>query len=105
MRKRRRELMLSQADLARSAGIGELTVRSVERGERGSYRLSTLRGLTEALGWSRDSIQHVLDGGEPTVEEDEPEPPMNMESEIEALRAEVARLRAVVEQRFRSPSA
>ncbi|MGY5128265.1 ATP-binding protein [Streptomyces nigrescens] len=49
LRTRRRQLGLSQEDLARRAGIDVKTVRSIERG-RAAPRPSTVRQLADALG-------------------------------------------------------
>lgn len=58
---------MSQAELVRRSGVSEWTVRKVMRGTPGSHRPDRLRKIARALGWSADSIERVLDGGEPLV--------------------------------------
>lgn len=48
LRKRRRELALSQEDVARKTGVAQGTISDLEQDKRGA-RVSTLRRLAEAL--------------------------------------------------------
>lgn len=84
---------LSQADLADASGVSAYTVRRVMHGETGNYRPDRLRKISRALGWSADSIERILAGGEP-----EPMATATAEQEVEELRGivdeRVAELRA-----------
>lgn len=93
---RRRELMLSQAELAAKAGTSESTVRSIETARRDGYRASTLREIAAALGWSPGSLDAVYAGRKPTVVKPERES-ADVRTELARLRAEIADLRAAVE--------
>lgn len=54
-----------QADLIRASGLSRSTVRRFERGE--PIDETSLRRLSRAIGWTPDSAQDVLAGGEPTL--------------------------------------
>ena len=56
-----------QADLIKTSGLSRSTVRRFEQGE--SIDESSLRKISRALGWTPDSAQDVLNGGEPTPAE------------------------------------
>jgi hypothetical protein len=68
---RREELRMSLADLYRATGASEGTYRKMRLDGVGVARLNKRRRICDGLGWSSDSIEQVLDGGEPTVREAE----------------------------------
>lgn len=53
-----------QADLIKASGLSRSTARRFERGE--SVDETSLRKISRAVGWTPDSAQDVLEGGEPT---------------------------------------
>lgn len=65
VRRRRDGLGLTQVQLANKADVSEPTIRTLERGEKESYRRPTLRAVELALDWMPGSVDAVLDGGEP----------------------------------------
>lgn len=58
------ELGLQYAEVARAAGFSDQTLISVRNGTK--VRSTTYRKLERALYWSPESVQTILDGGEPT---------------------------------------
>lgn len=59
-------LRIDQAGLARAAGISDATVRGFMNGQpRGLPREPTRWAVCDALGWTQDSIDKILAGGEP----------------------------------------
>lgn len=52
IRRRRMYLCLSQAELARRAGVKPPVISNIERGERRSMSLKTLVRLADTLGWN-----------------------------------------------------
>ena len=66
------ELRLSAADLARASGLSEKHVRRLLNGDDITVpRDQTLWALCDALKWTADSIDLILDGGEPVAVIDE----------------------------------
>lgn len=61
LRELRRQRLLSQAELARLSGVGEVTINRIERGHV-EPRLSTLRRLAIALQVSPEEL--LAEGGE-----------------------------------------
>lgn len=60
------DLRLSAADLARASGLSEKHVRRLLNGDDVAIpRDQTLWALCDALRWTADSIDLILDGGEP----------------------------------------
>jgi len=70
---RRMALRLSQAQLAQAAGITERTVRQIEHAEGAGRALATMRGVSQALGWTPESLDLIAAGAEP-VEASAPKP-------------------------------
>jgi len=70
IRDRRRALGMSQLELAQAAGISEAMLRVIERARRTNVRPATLGAVARALGWTRDSVDRVLAGGDPVLDED-----------------------------------
>lgn len=55
---------------ARSAGLSKTTVDSIESARATSYAPATLAALEDALGWQVGSVERVLKGLEPHLDED-----------------------------------
>jgi transcriptional regulator with XRE-family HTH domain len=71
---RRRQLGLSQQELAEAAGVSQTTIRNIEAGRVGARRGPSVPLVERALGWKAGSGEDVLAGGEPTVLAEEPAP-------------------------------
>lgn len=61
VRKRRRDMDLSQVQLAESAGVSERTVINIETGNYKSLTLTTVQAVTKALDIT---VRMSLTGGE-----------------------------------------
>ena len=72
---RRKQLQLTQSQLATRASINPVSVSSLETGRQGPPRSSTTSRLEDALGWRHGAIAHILAGGDPDNYETEPPPP------------------------------
>lgn len=59
------------ADLAARTGLGVRTLSDLERGARDNYSAETLSAVEAVLGWAPGSVQRILDGGDPTREQDD----------------------------------
>lgn len=59
------ELGLQYAEVARAAGFSDQTLISVRGGTK--VRPTTYRKLERALHWGPESVQAILDGGEPSA--------------------------------------
>lgn len=72
VRQRRRKLGFDQGDAKdRSNGrIARATWSNIERGVAANYSEDTLDGLCDALGWTAESVDSVLAGGDPTLRTD-----------------------------------
>lgn len=66
---RRGTLGMTQDELATRAGVDKKTIYAIESAP-GRRRMTTLGGLERALGWAEGSIRHVLNGGEPTLQDE-----------------------------------
>lgn len=60
------QLGYSKTELDREVGMSAETVRPIRTGTPGNYRASTLAKVSKALGWTPESIEQILEGGEPT---------------------------------------
>lgn len=87
---------MSQVEVARAAGVSDFTVRRLQQGVAGTYRAANLAKVSLALGWTAESIQQILDGGEPT-ESAAPAEPLLAEI-VARLAAMESRLGAVEER-------
>lgn len=65
LRKARKAAGISQVDLAQAVGIGRSTVQAVERGKEYTKPAAVHRVIARAVGWTDESIELVLAGGEP----------------------------------------
>lgn len=64
---RRGELGVDVETAATRGGVDVATWERIERAARPGYRKHREEGVCHALGWSSDSIDRVLAGGEPRV--------------------------------------
>lgn len=101
VRERREGLGLTQLQLATQAGVSESMVRVLETARRTSYRGGNLRAIARALNWPDDAIDRVL-AGRPPDERLSPPDERPLTDRLEALEAEVARLRAELADRQRT---
>ena len=67
--RRRKELGLTPNALAEATGLSLQALRNIRRGEIRQYQERLTFPLTQALGWSPDSIDRILAGGDPVVVE------------------------------------
>jgi ribosome-binding protein aMBF1 (putative translation factor) len=92
------ELGLSQEQLAAKAGVGTATIRKIETAAQDRYNRSTLRSLSQALGWAPQGIHELLEGNEPSPAEAKgPSAAAEMarlREELAALRDEVAEMKS-----------
>ena len=91
IRDRRRALGMSQLELAQAAGISEAMLRVIERARRTNVRPATLGAVARALGWTRDSVDRVLAGGDPVLDEDR-------DRSVAELKRQVAELQARLDE-------
>lgn len=62
---RRDYLRLTQTDVASRGGPSLPTIQSIEAARTDRYKSRTLHDLEDALGWTRGSVDLVLEGKEP----------------------------------------
>ena len=76
VRARRKELSLTQADVAAAGHVSVELVRNIETRRRTPGRLNPrkARGIEEALRWESGSVDAVLAGGVATPAEPKPDP-------------------------------
>lgn len=91
---RRTTLGLSQRRAADRGGLSPTTWGSLEKHHQRIDDLSRPR-FCRALGWTPDSIDRILRGKEPQLDEDAPEP-VSIEEQITEIRDQLAELRALV---------
>lgn len=82
-------LSLSKAEVIRRSGVSDKTLTGYIDGQP-IVRADKRRQLCEALGWTPDSIDALLAGGDPVLAGGD-------DDELAQLRAEIAELRAIVE--------
>ena len=58
---------LRQDELATELGVGRSTIQKIERGEPLIKPTPTIRAYARLVGWTEDSVDRVLDGGEPEL--------------------------------------
>lgn len=89
--KRREQMRLSQADLERASGLSDLTIRRIETGQPIEFRNQTWNKLCDALRWTPESIDLIVDGQEPVVLEPSlpADPLRDLRRRLEELEADV----------------
>lgn len=65
---------LTQDDLAVELGVGRSTIQNIERGQAFKRPTPTIRTFARRVGWTDDSVDRVLAGGEPQLTDRTPEP-------------------------------
>lgn len=105
VRSRRAELDLTQDDL----GVSKAVASALENGRQVSYTTRTLARVCRALGWTPDSIDRIIVGGEPEpvptwpavdvddghqVDADVASAILELQARIAAIEVELAELRA-----------
>ncbi|MFK0179022.1 helix-turn-helix domain-containing protein [Streptomyces xanthochromogenes] len=63
-----------QEDVAAALNISRATVQNIERGQEFKKVSSTIRAYARFLGWTPESPEQVLAGGEPTPADETPAP-------------------------------
>jgi transcriptional regulator with XRE-family HTH domain len=59
---------MTQEALAAAAGVGVSTIQTLERGSRHYAKITANhRAVARALGWTEDSVERVLAGGDPVA--------------------------------------
>lgn len=100
MNKRRLELGMRWDDVATSAGIADVTIRAIRRGDNQPSEL-TQRRIEDALRWEHGSIEATLAGGEPTpVESPNDREDALPEPSMAEVLARVAHLERIVRDRM-----
>jgi transcriptional regulator with XRE-family HTH domain len=67
VRLRRKQLKLTQPDLAERGGLSVATIRALETNRAGRLSRRLRRALERAIDWEAGSIDTVLEGGAPRV--------------------------------------
>ncbi len=96
VRLRREERRLSQRELGLLAGTTDRLISSLERVERTTFSPAMLRAISTALGWTPDSAQHVLDGGEPVEASAETAAGASNDQRVEQLERDFDRLESTI---------
>jgi DNA-binding XRE family transcriptional regulator len=60
IRERRKQLVMTQAELALVAGVTKPTLRAMETGEFNGFHPKTLRCVAYALGWTPEELYKNL---------------------------------------------
>lgn len=60
----------TQVEAANALGVSRATLQSIERGTASTKVTPTIRSYAHYLGWTDDSIEHVLGGGQPQIAQD-----------------------------------
>uniref|UniRef100_UPI00111C6CF5 helix-turn-helix domain-containing protein n=3 Tax=Mycobacteriaceae TaxID=1762 RepID=UPI00111C6CF5 len=69
VRLRRKQLKLTQSEVAERGGLSESTVRGVENNRLSQPHASTQRALERGLAWLPGSVEAILKGGAPRIQE------------------------------------
>lgn len=95
---RRKELGLSPTKLAEATGVTLQGLAPIRRGEVKRYQERLTGPLCAALGWTPDSIERILAGGDPAYA-DLPEPVLAIDvaEDLEDLRQVVTKHEALIE--------
>ncbi|MEU8316669.1 MULTISPECIES: helix-turn-helix transcriptional regulator [Actinomycetes] len=67
MAEAREALKLTQVEVAERIGVSRTPIQSIERGDTRAKITGTMRGYAQLLGWTPESIDRVLAGGEPLM--------------------------------------
>lgn len=87
---RREALGLAQGE----AGPSAATWRKVENGRDAPYAARTVTAICQALGWTLDSYDRVLEGGEPTLAAVSDDHEGDLQAAVRELTEVVRQLRA-----------
>ncbi|MFI0827187.1 helix-turn-helix domain-containing protein [Streptomyces roseolus] len=93
LRARREDLRWSQDAVGQQIGVQRNALRRIEGGII-SRVSSTVRAYARVIGWTDDSVDAVLAGGQPTLREDVDEEQKNVSAQVKAepdVAGEVAR--------------
>ncbi|MGW6454981.1 helix-turn-helix domain-containing protein [Streptomyces sp. NPDC055078] len=71
--RRARRPQMTQEGTATLLGVSRATVQNIERGTGPTKPNATVREYAQLLGWTPDSVDRVLAGGEPVLRHQEPE--------------------------------
>lgn len=63
---------LSQEEMAEALGVGRSAIQMIERGAEKKKPTPTMRAYARYVGWTDDSVETVLAGGDPTQVTDIP---------------------------------
>lgn len=74
LRAGRKRAGLTQVDVARAIGVSRTPIQAIERGEEFGRPTGTMRSYARLVGWTDDSIEAVLEGGDPTYRSDTAQP-------------------------------
>lgn len=88
---RRNDVIGSRAKAYNASGVGDQTWVDVENGVKRNYSEKTRKGVMRALGWTPDSWDLILSGGEPRPSPD------STATRLEQLEKRFARLEAAVD--------
>lgn len=88
---RRTEIIGSRAKAFSASGIGDQTWVDIENGVKRNYSDKTRKGVMRALGWTPESWDLILSGGEPRSA------PESTASRLEQLEKRMALLAAAVD--------
>ncbi|WP_189160109.1 helix-turn-helix domain-containing protein [Lentzea pudingi] len=90
---RMEQLGLSQKELSERSKVSPATLRLMQQGANASRSATTLAAVSTALGWKADHLGDVA-AGRPASGDDAEQ---DLREEVQALRGEVAELRAGLE--------
>jgi hypothetical protein len=98
VRKRRKELGLTQPDVVARGGPSVETLRMVENHRAGQLRPRSRRNLEQVLLWESGSVDAILAGGVPTPQREKPSEPPESDRfwgarQVLSLKATFARIR------------
>lgn len=80
---------VSQTDAAAALGVGRSTIQKMEMETVGQVTPTTVQAYARWLGWTDDSIKHVLAGGDPEMAPDgekpasQPVPELGLSPDVE----------------------
>lgn len=88
----RRAAGLTQADLASQLNLSRSTIQKVERGAPFVRSLAIHTAMARAVGWSEESVEQVLAGGDPVLADREAHaPPGQGGGELDTALADLSR--------------